>query len=55
MIAADREQARRQACLLLAYLGVFQADTLEEWYAYFRTGEARHFYAMMQTLPSGGR
>lgn len=37
---------------ILAYLGVFRADTLEAWYAYFSTGAAEHFFALMQTLPS---
>ena len=30
---------------------VFRADTLEAWHAYFSTGEARHFFALMQSLP----
>ena len=31
-------------------LDVFQHSTLEAWYAYFSTGEAQHFFALMQTL-----
>ena len=31
----------------------FQPDTLESWYAYFTTGKPEHFFALMQTLPSG--
>lgn len=38
---------------IIEYLGVFQSNTLESWYAYFSTGEPGHFYALMQTLPSG--
>ncbi len=39
---------------IIARLGVFRPDTLEAWYAYFGTGEARQFFALMQTLPSAG-
>ncbi len=39
---------------ILERLGVFEASTLEAWYNYFSTGKAEHFFAMMQTLPSGG-
>jgi putative intracellular protease/amidase len=38
---------------IIERLGVFQPNTLEAWYAYFSTGEAEHFFALMQTLPSG--
>jgi len=38
---------------IIAYLGVFQADTLEAWYEYFNTGKPEYFFALMQTLPSG--
>ena len=38
---------------ILERLGVFEASTLESWYNYFSTGKAEHFFAMMQTLPSG--
>lgn len=55
LITAGAHGALQWAREILAYLGVFRADTLEEWYAYFQTGDARHFYKMMQTLPSGGR
>lgn len=37
---------------IIEHLGVFRPDTLEAWYAYFSTGEAQHFFALMQTLPS---
>ena len=36
---------------IIERLGVFRADTLEAWHAYFSTGEARHFFALMQSLP----
>ncbi len=38
---------------IIERLGVFGSNTLESWYAYFRTGEPEHFFALMQTLPSG--
>ena len=37
---------------IIEHLGVFGADTLEAWYDYFSTGEAKHFFTLMQTLPS---
>ncbi len=37
---------------IIERLGVFQADTLDAWYAYFTTGKPEHFYALMQTLPA---
>lgn len=38
---------------IIEHLGVFQPNTLESWYEYFRTGEAKHFFALMQSLPTG--
>lgn len=35
---------------LIDRLGVFEANTLEAWYEYYRTGEPRYFYALMQSL-----
>lgn len=35
---------------IIEHLGVFRPDTLAAWYAYFSTGEAQHFFALMQTL-----
>ena len=35
---------------IIERLDVFQHNTLEAWYAYFSTGEAQHFFALMQTL-----
>lgn len=37
---------------IIEQLDVFQPNTLEAWYAYFSTGEAQHFFALMQTLPT---
>ena len=37
---------------IIEYLGVFQNDTLEFWYEYFKTGKPQHFFALMQTLSS---
>lgn len=37
---------------IIEYLDVFQSNTLELWYKYFSTGEPKHFFALMQTLPS---
>lgn len=36
---------------IIEHLGVFQANTLEFWYEYFRNGEPQQFFALMQTLP----
>lgn len=38
---------------IIEHLGVFGENTLESWYDYFSTGEAKHFFALMQSLPSG--
>ena len=38
---------------IIEHLGVFQPNTLEAWYAYFSTGKPEHFFALMQSLPSG--
>ena len=35
---------------IIERLDVFQHSTLEAWYAYFSTGEAQHFFTLMQTL-----
>ncbi len=40
---------------IIEHLGVFQADTLESWYKYFSTGEPKHFFALMQTLPPSNK
>lgn len=38
---------------ILECLGVFERNTLESWYEYFNTGKPEHFFALMQSLPSG--
>lgn len=52
LITASGAGALPWAKQILAHLDVFRSDTLEAWYAYFRTVEAQHFFALMQTLPS---
>ena len=52
LITASSTGALLWAKQILQHLGVFQADTLEFWYEYFRTGKPEYFYALMQTLPS---
>lgn len=52
LITASASGALLWAKQIIEHLGVFRPDTLEEWYAYFNTGETQHFFALMQTLPS---
>ena len=52
LITASCTGALLWAKQIIGHLGVFQSDTLESWYDYFRTGEPKHFFALMQTLPS---
>jgi putative intracellular protease/amidase len=52
LITAGSTGALLWAKQIIERLGVFQSDTLESWYEYFRTGEPKHFFALMQTLPS---
>ena len=49
-ITASSTGALLWAKQILECLDVFQHNTLEEWYAYFSTGDAQHFFALMQTL-----
>lgn len=51
LITASGTGALLWAKQIIERLGVFQADTLEAWHAYFSTGEAQHFFALMQSLP----
>lgn len=53
LITASSTGALLWAKQIIERLGVFGAETLEAWYAYFRTGEPKHFFALMQSLPSG--
>ena len=50
LITASSTGALLWAEQILECLDVFQHNTLEEWYAYFSTGDAQHFFALMQTL-----
>lgn len=51
LITASSTGALLWAKQIIEHLGVFQTNTLESWYDYFRTGESKHFFALMQTLP----
>lgn len=52
LITAGSTGALLWAKQIIEHLGVFQSNTLESWYEYFSTGEPKHFFALMQTLPS---
>lgn len=52
LITAGSTGALLWAKQIMERLNVFQPDTLDAWYAYFSTGEAQHFFALMQTLPA---
>ena len=52
LITAAPTGALLWAKQIIEHLGVFQANTLESWYEYFRTGEPQHFFGLIQTLPS---
>ena len=53
LITAGSTGALLWAKQIIAYLGVFEPITLEAWYEYFSTGKPEHFFALMQSLPSG--
>ena len=53
LITAGSTGALLWAKQIIAHLGVFQANTLASWYDYYRTGASEHFFALMQSLPSG--
>jgi putative intracellular protease/amidase len=53
LITAGSTGALLWAKQIIEHLGVFRKDTLEAWYDYFRTGESKYFFALMQTLPTG--
>lgn len=53
LITASSTGALLWAKQIIAHLGVFGSNTLKSWYEYFSTGEPEHFFALMQTLPSG--
>ena len=52
LITAGCTGALLWAKQIIAQLEVLQPDTLEAWYEYFRTAEPKHFFALMQSLPS---
>ncbi len=52
LITASSTGALLWARQIIEHLGVFQSNTLESWYEYFRTGEPKHFFALMHTLSS---
>ena len=52
LITASGTGALLWAKQIIAHLGVFQPDTLDAWYAYFSTGEAHHFFTLIQSLSS---
>ena len=52
LITAGSTGALLWAKQIMERLNVFRPDTLDAWYAYFSTGEAQHFFALMQTLPA---
>ncbi len=52
LITASSTGALLWAKEIIEHLGVFQANTLESWYKLFSTGETKHFFDLMQTLPS---
>lgn len=54
LITASSTGALLWAKQIIERLEVFQPDTLEAWYAYFSSGKEEHFFALMQTLPTGG-
>lgn len=52
LITASSTGALLWAKQIMEHLGVFQSNTLESWYEYFRTGAPEQFFALMQTLQS---
>lgn len=52
LITAGCTGALLWAKQIIEYLDVFEKNTLESWYKYFSTGDPKHFFALMQSLPS---
>lgn len=50
LITADSSGQLLWAKYVLERLGVFSDESLESWYRYFDTGDAHHFFALMQSL-----
>ncbi len=55
LITASPTGALLWAKQIIEHLDVFQSDTLKAWYEYFSTGEPKHFFALMETLPSSNK
>ncbi len=53
LITASCTGALLWAKRIIEHLDVFTPNTLDAWYDYFSTGEPKHFFALMETLPSG--
>ncbi len=53
LITASCTGALLWAKQIIGHLGVFQEDTLEFWFEYFRTGKPEQFFALMRSLPTG--
>ena len=51
LITANSTGALLWTKQIIAHLGVFQPNSLEAWYDYFSTGDPKHFFALMATLP----
>lgn len=52
LITAGATGALSWAKRIIERAGVFQSSTLEAWYEYFRTGEPKHFFDLMRSLPT---
>lgn len=52
LITASSTGALLWAKQIIERLEVFQPDTLEAWYNYFSSGKEKHFFALMQSLPT---
>ena len=50
LITASSTGALLWAKQIIERLNVFRPDTLDAWYMYFSTGEAKYFFALMETL-----
>ncbi len=50
LITAGSTGALLWAKQIIEELQVFQTSTLDAWYTYFHTGEAQHFFTLMETL-----
>ena len=50
LITAGSTGGLLMAKYILEYFDVFNADTLEYWYSYFSTGDAKAFFSMMQSI-----